>query len=353
MNIPTICVVVPNYNDVAYLPRCLNSILNQTVKADQIVLVDDHSTDQSVTVAREQLNSVENAKIILNAKNLGTMGALNEGLKNAKTDYVLFLASNDYIAAELIQHAKRSLQEFINPGLWSALVWEADENGRRKYIYPTPIVSLTEKFFDPKQCNRLAIQHGNWFTGSTLTYHRETLHSIGGFDTESRGLADLFAALTISSMRGAVFCPKPLGIMRKHSNGYLHNTLINRDIIEKILFDNEVIGKRIVPFLYSKEFIVRTQKRIRFSTLRASSFSKDIGYHPNWVGVEYKALYFLNRLFFRCNKLMMVIAYIVLRPFDILPMLRFRIIGVLLIYLITLKSLFLSSGNDVSTIKIK
>jgi len=345
MKQPSICVVVPNYNDVAHLPRCLNSILNQTVKADQIVFVDDHSTDQSVKVAREQLNSVENAIIILNANNLGTMGALNEGLKNAKTDYVLFLASNDYLADELIQHAKRSLQEYINPGVWSALVWVADENGRRKYIYPTPIVSFTEKFFDPKQCNRLAIQHGNWFTGPTLIYHRETLQSIGGFDIKSRGLADLLAALTISSIRGAVFCPKPLGIMRKHANGYLYNTLINRDIVEKILFDNEVTGKRIVPFLYSKEFILRTKKRIRFSTLRASNFLIDIGYHPNWVGVEYKALHFLNRIFFRCNKLMTVIAYIILRPFDIMPMLRFRLIAGFLIYLFTLKNRLLSLGK--------
>jgi glycosyltransferase involved in cell wall biosynthesis len=53
MALPSISVVVPNYNHASYLPHCLNAILSQSVRPNEVIIVDDGSTDNSVEVVLE------------------------------------------------------------------------------------------------------------------------------------------------------------------------------------------------------------------------------------------------------------------------------------------------------------
>src|SRR3989338_10412990 len=111
---PTIAVVIPNRNDSAYLVKCLDSILAQDVAPDEIIVVDDQSTDDSLEVIQEKLLNIAGAKIVANPVCLGTMGALNEGLRHVASEYVLFLSSNDYVEKGIfrtrkIRHCSRGL----------------------------------------------------------------------------------------------------------------------------------------------------------------------------------------------------------------------------------------------------
>jgi len=324
---PTIAVVIPNHNDSAFLSACLESVLQQSVHPDQIIFVDDLSSDDSLSKAHLLLDGVDGVAILANNSRLGTMGALNEGLKQVWCDYALFLASNDYLIERMIERAKLSLEKLGKPGVWSAMVWAADECGRKKYIYPSPVIALKDHYFSPDECVRLAMGVGNWFTGTTMLFHRETLQSVGGFDVKCGGLADLFAALTVSSLKGAVFCPQPLGVMRVHSGGYLWKTLSNVRGLEEIFVSVLDRGKTISPRLFTEKFFNRMRRRIRFSACRASGFSWSSPCNPNWIGLRYKLLYFFNSLFSRHEKLLTLSALILLRSFDVTAMLRYRLLG--------------------------
>jgi len=326
---PTIAVVIPNRNDAAYLSDCLNSVLWQSVRPDQIIFVDDCSSDDSLSKARAELSGVERSTIIANRSCLGTMGALNEGLKQVTCDYVFFLASNDHLMDGMIERAKLSIAKFGNPGVWSAMVWAADEQGYYKYIYPSPVIALQDSYFSPEECVGLAMKLGNWFTGTTMLFHRETLQSIGGFDVEYRGLADLLAALTVSSLKGAVFCPQPLGVMRMHSEGYLWRTLTDLEDLEAILTKIETRGPRLSANLFTKRFCSRTRHRIHFAALRASGFIVSTTIHSCWIGARYRLLQAAKSLLGEQRKVMVILAFILLRPFDIYTFIRYRLFGVL------------------------
>jgi len=326
---PTIAVVIPNRNDSAFLTTCLESVLRQSIRPDQIIFVDDHSSDDSLVKARSQLSGVEGVTVLANASCLGTMGALNEGLKQVTCDYVFFLASNDHLMDGMIERAKLSIAKFGRPGVWSAMVWAADEKGHYKYIYPSPVIALKDTYFNPDECIRLAMKLGNWFTGTTLVFHRESLQDIGGFDTEYRGLADLLAALTVSSLKGAVFCPQPLGVMRMHSGGYLWRTLTDLEDLEAILTKIEVRGRELSPRLFTERFCSRTRHRIRFAALRASGLVGSATLHTDWIGARYRLLQAAKSLLGEQRKLMTMLAFIILRPFDISTFIRYRLFGVL------------------------
>ncbi len=326
---PTIAVVIPNRNDSAFLSVCVDSVIRQRVRPDQIIFVDDQSTDDSLDKARAILAGIPESIVLANPICLGTMGALNEGLKLATCDYVLFLASNDHLVDGIIERAKSSIVELGRPGVWSAMVWAADEEGHCKYVYPSPVIALKDTYFGPDECIRMAMKLGNWFTGTTLFFHRESLQSIGGFDAEYRGLADLFAALTVASHKGAVFCPHPFGVMRMHSGGYLWRTLTDLNDLESILTKIEVRGKKLSPGLFNKRFVSRTKHRIRFAAMRAAGFSASALGYVGWSGIRYNILRAARSMLGAHRRLMTIVSFIIIRPFDVFPMTWYRLIMIL------------------------
>lgn len=322
---PTIAIVIPNYNDAQYLPVCLMSVLGLIERPEEIIFVDDCSNDDSVELATRHLSGISGAQVVVNPQRMGTMGALNVGLRHVTSDYALFLASNDHLDGEMLAHAKASIARFGPTGIWSAMVWAADSAGNYEQVFPSAVVATREVALTPEECVRLANRLGNWFTGTTMLFHRETLQSIGGFELEYRGLADLIAALTISSLKGAIFCPVPFGVMRKHDKGYLWRTLTDHVHLESLLHTLTDNGPKVSPALFSPHFIERTRRRIRFSTLRTCAS----GAWPNvggaweqgackWLGVVWQVL--------KSSQLRTVLAFVFLRPFDILPLLWYRVI---------------------------
>lgn len=329
---PTIAVVIPNRNDSAHLVKCLDSVLNQDVPPDQIVVVDDQSTDNSVEIIHHKLHDVSNARIVVNASCLGTMGTLNEGLKHVTSEYVLFLSSNDFIAAGIFKHAIIGIGLGGAPGVWSAMVRMVDEGGRHLHVYPSPVVALTDTFLPPDRCIRLAQRLGHWFTGTTLIYHRETLQAIGGFNTQYQGLGDMLAALTVASMKGAVFSPSPLGVMRQHPGGLYWRTLNNLPALDNILTSMESNGQRLAPALFTPGFCDVMKRRIRFSAIRAHIDNNWLSHASMWTGYRYRILQALATLCGTHRQLTLSLAFVLLRPpQDLIAIIWYRLLGRLLV----------------------
>ena len=91
-----ISIIVPVYNVELYLDRCIKSLVNQTYKNIEIILVNDGSTDKSGIICDEYCSKFENIKVI-HKKNGGLSDARNYGLKMASGKYILFVDSDDYI----------------------------------------------------------------------------------------------------------------------------------------------------------------------------------------------------------------------------------------------------------------
>lgn len=103
MNIPLISVIVPVYNAEKYLPKCLDSILAQTYKKLEIILVDDGSTDNSGKICDEYALKDSRIKII-HKQNGGVSSARNVALSVAKGEYIGFVDSDDYIENDMYEY---------------------------------------------------------------------------------------------------------------------------------------------------------------------------------------------------------------------------------------------------------
>lgn len=106
-----ISVIVPVYNVRNYLNKCLNSILNQTYKNLEIILIDDGSTDDSGNICDEFAKS-DNRIIVIHKQNGGLSDARNVGIENATGDFLTFIDSDDYVEETMIMDLYNSCKEY-------------------------------------------------------------------------------------------------------------------------------------------------------------------------------------------------------------------------------------------------
>ena len=104
-------VIMPVYNVEKYLKKAIDSILLQTYKNFEIILVDDASPDGSPQICDEYAENCCNIKCIHHEKNQGLSGARNTGLKYVSGEYVTFMDSDDYVDDDLLEKVKASLDE--------------------------------------------------------------------------------------------------------------------------------------------------------------------------------------------------------------------------------------------------
>lgn len=102
MNIK-VSIIVPVYNVEPYLDRCMQSLLKQTLKEIEIIMVDDESPDHCPQLCEDYKAKYSNVKVV-HKKNGGLGFARNSGLEVAKGEYVAFIDSDDFVDTDMFQH---------------------------------------------------------------------------------------------------------------------------------------------------------------------------------------------------------------------------------------------------------
>ena len=106
-----ISIIVPVYNVEQYLPKCLDSIINQTYKNIEIILVDDGSTDNSGKMCDEYAYSDTRVRVF-HKENSGVVEARIDGFNNSNGDFLVFVDSDDYISLDCIENMIRIQREY-------------------------------------------------------------------------------------------------------------------------------------------------------------------------------------------------------------------------------------------------
>ena len=115
---PKVSVIVPVYNSEQELRDCLDSLVEQTEKDIEIIVIDDASTDNSPEIEAEYQKKYPNVKVYRNERNLGQSETRNRGIELAEGDYIACLDSDDY----------------VNPGMYEELYQAAVDNNMPELI---------------------------------------------------------------------------------------------------------------------------------------------------------------------------------------------------------------------------
>lgn len=106
-----VSVIIPMYNSSKYIVECVNSVINQTYKKLEIILVDDKSNDSTL----KKVNRIKDKriKIIKLKKNVGAAEARNKGIEASTGDYICFLDSDDYWKLDKVEKQVKFIKDKV------------------------------------------------------------------------------------------------------------------------------------------------------------------------------------------------------------------------------------------------
>lgn len=331
MHAPAISVVVSNYNHGQYLPQCLDAVLGQTAPPAEVIVIDDASTDNSVAIVESYRARYPVIRLVRHDINQGVLPVISRALTEARSDYVLSTAADDWILPDLLAAAGAQFARHPEAGLCSGLSLVTDETGATPRMFPTPSPLTEPGYIGPAQARQLLLADDSWFMGNTVVLNRKAALAMGGFRPALRSLCDSFLYRQLALKHGACFVPAPLSVWRRLPTGYSSSTLTNVAQMTAIL-DAAVQAMTVeFPDLFEPEYIRRFIGRWRYSiTLGLPPSAPDSAAkmlqllaHPN--GLD-RAVLGLARstapLGLRLARLYM---FMRTRPFDFGPTLRRRL----------------------------
>ena len=208
-NKPKISIILPVYNTDRYLDESVQSILNQTFKDFELIIIDDSSTDNSVRIINKYLKD-KRICFIQNKENKGISYNRNLGLKTSRSNFVAIADSDDINYATRLEKQYNFLQENEHISIVGSYVHLIDENGN--------IFELMKKPTAPEDILAVCFFMGPFVQPSTM-FRKDRIMAIGAYRekyTVTQDI-DLYFRILFSGLKGANL-PIPLVKFRKHGN---------------------------------------------------------------------------------------------------------------------------------------
>jgi glycosyltransferase involved in cell wall biosynthesis len=225
-----ISILMTVYNTEQYLPEAIESVLNQTVKDFEFIIIDDGSTDGSLAIAQKYAEQDNRIRLIAQ-KNQGCSKAWNYGFQIAKSDWIFRFDSDDVMYPTRLEQQVQFIESHPDIKVASCMVDFVDEYGRRIMTWK-PVLLTEEDWQDySKNCRAVVIPH----TGAAL--HRQTVLDLGGYNYDYFSDTFLFSRMIEAGHRIMVQ-PEILGAYRVHSSSIMSRNVFWGEVGAEWIHDN-------------------------------------------------------------------------------------------------------------------
>jgi len=207
-SMPLVSVVVPCYNHEYYVEKTIESIINQTYKNIELIVIDDGSKDNSVKVIQELADKYDFT--FIHRPNKGLSATLNEGIKLSKGKYFCVCASDDYYALDKIEKQVAFMEENNEFGMCYGKVIEFNNESlkkRNKTNYKTGMI-FDNLFLQDFSCPAV-----------TVMVKQKVFKDIGFFD-ENLAIEDWDMWLRIAYSYKIGFLDEYIAYYRLHDNNF-------------------------------------------------------------------------------------------------------------------------------------
>lgn len=240
-----ISVVIPLYNKKETVLRALNSVLNQTFLPEEIIVVNDGSTDGSAQVVVHLDHPLVR---LASQSNQGVSAARNLGIAEARHDWIAFLDADDEWLPEFLRTIKELFENYPDCGLAATAYYMQDTAGRREINHLNKLrfkgdQGTIENYFQVASCSHPPIH------SSAVAIKKEAIESIGGFPTGVTSGEDLLTWARIAADYAIAYSIVPQSVFTQDP-AHLYASKPNR-----IPQDPDIVGRSLVA-------IARTSKRL-------------------------------------------------------------------------------------------
>jgi len=220
---PWLSVVMPTYNGAAYLPDALESVAAQASRGVEVVVVDDGSTDDTVSIV-ESFEGRLPVTVVPETHRGNWVVMTNKGLHLARGRFVSFLHQDDMWMPGRIDAIQRELRRASGLGLLLHASWFIDERGKRLGRLRCPLPG--DRTLPPEfVLERLLVQ--NFISIPSAVFPRELGLEVGGLDEDLWYTADWDFWLRLASRTTTRYIPRPLSGYRLHPGAQTSTRSVN------------------------------------------------------------------------------------------------------------------------------
>lgn len=286
-----VSVIVPIYNTEKFLEKCIKSILNQTLKEIEIILINDGSTDNCHKICKEYAEKNKDKIKYINNKNIGCSATRNLGIELAQGEYVAFVDSDDYIDKEMYEEMYIEATSKNYDVVISGIIYEGNKK-RTEIVCPKKI----KKKYDWLKLDRKIANPVN------KIFKKDLVKKLGViFHIESHSGEDLVFCFKITIDTIKVFCMhKAYYHYVFHENNSIYNFEKKLDMIKSYqelynyLVKKNRMKKEIKKYFY-KCFYKHALKEMFFKLLNPEIIDiYKANYYNTLYSTELKTLNFLN-----------------------------------------------------------
>lgn len=228
---PLVSVIIGNYNYGNFLAEAIDSVLQQTYRHFELIIVDDGSTDNS----REVIKSFQQQSIAIFQPNSGQGEAFNVGIAKARGEIICFLDADDYYHPD-------KLSKIVN-GFRTHPQWVQISHGRISVDRHGNSIGLGSRTHNQGDVSHLLLRWGRYAMGitSALAYRRQVLEQVLPIPTQKNEAADTYLTAVVP-FYGEVGCiDEPLMFYRIHGS----NLQARTDDIQFLIEQRELNAKYI------------------------------------------------------------------------------------------------------------
>jgi glycosyltransferase involved in cell wall biosynthesis len=302
-------IVIPLYNKSHTIVNTLTTVLNQTYKDFEVVIVNDGSTDHGVEIIKN--NFSDNRLIIINQTNQGVSAARNRGVAEAQFELIAFLDGDDELLPNYLFEMNKAVLKFPEAGMYccAGIIREADGS---KHL----------RFSNQFQNN---IQQINYFenpyffsNSSSTIIRKSSFKKTSGFPLGMKINEDLVFFCSLALITSVVYCPIPLSVYVRGVEGQAtgNKSSLHKYVVERtnLVFENWLKSdrKNLIYLIFTKYEI-----RNEFINYLKQNNDEKVHYlithlHPQLLNLfskaeiflyQHKKLRFFAILFIYCTKI--------------------------------------------------
>lgn len=228
-----ISVVMTSYNYAKYIGEAIESVINQTYQDWELIIVDDASADDSLSVINKYVEQDSRIKLFINSKNLGLAGALKKALKYANGEFIAFLESDDKLKPEALEK-KIKIAEEHNVDLVFSDCEVSAPSERLESHFRKGKSDYLDKYRDSIiDCFDEIIPHVNIIPTFSVVLLKKELLDKCDFNPVCKALLDYYLWVQLSQAR-VYYCSEKLTFWRVHSDSYMNK--VHYSELQKLLF---------------------------------------------------------------------------------------------------------------------
>ncbi len=238
---PLVSVILPNYNHAAYLPKRIESILNQTFQNFELIVLDDLSQDRSREIIENYRNNPKISHIVFNETNSGsTFKQWEKGVFLAKGKYIWLAESDDFAENSFLENMILLLEQNPSVGIAFSESYIIDEKDKILGLWKDSIKQnqIWQKDFVRKG-KKVILENMIWGNiipnASAAVFRKEIFEKVGKEHQNFRLVGDWLLWVNMLKISDLAFTTEPLNYFRKHSQNVRsesHRT--GREVLEMI-----------------------------------------------------------------------------------------------------------------------